>query len=69
MVSASQDQEAHIHNMAAKQEHTCGLESFDVSRCAEVETPQVQEDKKQRNDGDQDVRDDRRRHGDHSGNQ
>lgn len=37
---------------------TCRFKSFDIPRRAEVETPQVQEDNKQRNDGDEDERDD-----------
>lgn len=41
-------------DMQLRQDHTCRLETLDISRCTEVKTPQVQEDKKQRHEGDED---------------
>lgn len=40
-------------------ERTCGLETFHISGCAEVKTPQVEEKQKQGNDGDEHGGDDR----------
>lgn len=43
-------------------EHTRGLQTFHISGCAEVKTPQVKEKQKQRKDGDEHDGDDRSCH-------